>query len=283
MPPKGICDRRCSKFPLPFFRKCSTVLGLQLRHEINRGHSSRQLKLYNLQRTTSMYIHFNLFPFTRVRSTLGTITSAQRPLSRAFVSSHSSSMKRKARSPESSPRKAVKVDDYCNTELKIDATGNPIWPAPAEQLTAAQIFLKEWFVLDNSLPLPRSDCYSAAAQKPTLIVPDKDADGLSSGVIVHRTLVKLGLDPKLLDVHLVQKGSNIHEEHERKSMLEKNPSFVIVLDQGSRGGPPVIDDKEARSLIVDHHFSDEFPQDAIVKSHHVLRVCCLYGSGRVGL
>jgi hypothetical protein len=175
-------------------------------------------------------------------------------------------MKRKAKSPESSPRKAAKVDDYCNTEPRTDATGNSIWPAPAEQLTAAQIFLKEWSVLDNPLPLPRSDCYSAAAQKPTLIVPDKDADGLSSGVIVHRTLVKLGLDPKLLDVHLVQKGSNIHEEHERKSMLEKKPSFVIVLDQGSRGGPPVFDDKEARSLIVDHHLSDEFPQDAIVKS-----------------
>jgi single-stranded DNA-specific DHH superfamily exonuclease len=138
-------------------------------------------------------------------------------------------------------------------------------------------------LLDNPLPLHRSDCYSAAAQKPTLIVPDKDADGLSSGVIVHRTLVKLGLDPKLLDVHLVQKGSNIHEEHERKSMLEKNPSFVIILDQGSRGGPPVIDDKEARSLIVDHHLSDEFPQDAIVKPPHILRVCCSNSSGRVGL
>lgn len=35
--------------------------------------------------------------------------------------------------------------------------------------------------------------HSVAAQKKTLIVPDKDADGLSSGVIVHRTLVKLGL------------------------------------------------------------------------------------------
>jgi single-stranded DNA-specific DHH superfamily exonuclease len=117
----------------------------------------------------------------------------------------------------------------------------------------------------DPLSLPGSDHYSAAAQKPTLIVPDKNADGLSSGVIVHRTWVKLGLDPKLLGVHLVQKGSNIHEEHERKSMLEKKPSFVIVLDQGSRGRPPVIDDKEARSFVVGHHLSVEFPQDATVK------------------
>jgi len=109
-----------------------------------------------------------------------------------------------------------------------------------------------------------SDHHKATAQKPTLIVPDKDADGLTSGVIIHRTLVKLGLDPKFLDVHLVQKGSNVHEEHERKLMLEKNPKFIFVLDQGSRDGPPVIDDQDAKSLIIDHHLSDELPKDAQV-------------------
>jgi single-stranded DNA-specific DHH superfamily exonuclease len=76
--------------------------------------------------------------------------------------------------------------------------------------------------------------------------------------------VKLGLDPKLLDVHLVQKGSNIHEEDERKLMLEKKPTFIIVLDQGSRDGPPIIDDQGARSIIIDHHLSDEFPKGAQV-------------------
>lgn len=105
---------------------------------------------------------------------------------------------------------------------------------------------------------------SAEAKKKTLIVPDKDADGLSAGVIVHRTLVKLGLDPKLLDVHLVQKGSNIHVDEERKLMLEKKPEFVIVLDQGSRGGRPVVDGENVKSIVIDHHLSDEFPKDAIV-------------------
>ncbi len=108
--------------------------------------------------------------------------------------------------------------------------------------------------------------YSAASQKSTLIVPDKDADGLSAGVIIHRTLLKLGLNSKHLDVHLVQKGFNIHEEDERKLMLEKRPSYVIVLDQGSRNGPPVIDDPEAKSIIIDHHLSDEFPKNAQVSS-----------------
>lgn len=106
--------------------------------------------------------------------------------------------------------------------------------------------------------------YSAAAQKPTLIVPDKDADGLSSGVIIHRTLVKLGLNPNLLNVYLVQKGSNIHVDDERKLMLEKSPSFIIILDQGSRGGPPIVDDNDVRSLLIDHHLSDEFPKNALV-------------------
>jgi single-stranded DNA-specific DHH superfamily exonuclease len=112
--------------------------------------------------------------------------------------------------------------------------------------------------------LIEADESSAVAQQRTLIVPDKDADGLSSGVIIHRTLLKLGLELKCLDVHLVQKGLNIHDESERKAMSEKKPMFVIVLDQGSRGGPPVIDDPGTRSLVIDHHLSDEFPRNAYV-------------------
>lgn len=78
--------------------------------------------------------------------------------------------------------------------------------------------------------------------------------------------MKLGLDPKLLDVHLVQKGSNIHEPIERRLMLEKKPSFVIVLDQGSRGGPPVVDGSDVECIVIDHHLSDDFPKDALVSS-----------------
>lgn len=160
-------------------------------------------------------------------------------------------MKRKApSSPGESSGKSVKVDDYCNAKPRQNDVGDPIWPAPESQISAARAFLKE----------------CAASQSPTLIVPDKDADGLSSGVIVHRTLVKLGLNPKLLDVHLVQKGSNIHAEEERTLMAKMCPKFVIVLDQGSRDGPPVIADSDARCLIIDHHLSDEFPRDAIVVS-----------------
>ncbi len=106
--------------------------------------------------------------------------------------------------------------------------------------------------------------YSASSQQHTLIVPDKDADGLSAGIIIHRTLVTLGLDPSLISVHLVQKGSNIHEEFERQAISETSPKFVIVVDQGSRGGPPVIDSNDAKCIIIDHHLSDEFPKDTTV-------------------
>ena len=105
---------------------------------------------------------------------------------------------------------------------------------------------------------------SAAAQQKTLIVPDKDADGLDSGVIIYHTLTTLGLSPDLIHVHLVGKGSNIHDGHERVLMGEKEPKYLIVVDQGSRPGPPVIDSSDAKSLLVDHHLSDEFPKNALV-------------------
>ncbi|KAI1825923.1 DHH phosphoesterase [Xylaria intraflava] len=111
------------------------------------------------------------------------------------------------------------------------------------------------------LPEPTDLVLSASAKQRTLIVPDKDADGLSSGVILQTTLELLGLDPSLISVHLLQKGCNIHDESERKAMAEYEPAFIIVLDQGSRKSPPVID-RPHRALIIDHHWAlgDSFPE-----------------------
>ena len=96
-------------------------------------------------------------------------------------------------------------------------------------------------------------------------MPDKDADGLDAGVIVHRTLTALGLPRSLIEVHLLQKGSNVHDGTEREAMLAKEPKYIIVVDHGSRQGPPVVDSAEVRALIIDHHLSDEFPRDATVE------------------
>ena len=105
---------------------------------------------------------------------------------------------------------------------------------------------------------------SAAAQSKVLIVPDKDADGLDAGVILHKTLISLGLSPNLIDVHLIGKNSTVHDEVERVAMQAKNPKYIIVVDQGSRAAPPVIDVPDTHSLIIDHHLSDDFPENATV-------------------
>lgn len=92
-------------------------------------------------------------------------------------------------------------------------------------------------------------------------MPDKDADGLSSGAILQKTLVLLGLSPDKISAHLLQKGNSIHDEAERAAMAAHDPEYIFVLDQGSRKSPPVIE-KHHRALIIDHHHAlgDDFPQ-----------------------
>lgn len=55
-------------------------------------------------------------------------------------------MKRRAEGPKmvGKPSKRVKPDDYCSVQMKRDFNGDPIWPAPVEQIQAAQAFIKEW-------------------------------------------------------------------------------------------------------------------------------------------
>ncbi len=95
-------------------------------------------------------------------------------------------------------------------------------------------------------------------------MPDKDADGLSSGLIIHRTLTTLGLAPELIDVHRLSKGCNVHHKIEMELMAQKKAKYVIVLDQGSRRSPPIVGPLDTKALIIDHHLSDEFPEHAMV-------------------
>ncbi|KAK1783208.1 DHH phosphoesterase [Copromyces sp. CBS 386.78] len=119
------------------------------------------------------------------------------------------------------------------------------WPAKMEEIEAARRFILE----------------CATAKTKTLIVPDKDADGLASGSILQQTLVLLGLPSSLITTHLVQRGNNIHDPSERAAMADLSPSYVFVLDQGSRRSLPVVDIPNHRALIIDHHQAaeDEFP------------------------
>ncbi|KAI0344372.1 DHH phosphoesterase [Trametopsis cervina] len=127
------------------------------------------------------------------------------------------------------------------------------WPAKESALQAARTFLQE----------------CAAARSRTLMLPDKDADGLCASLIIYRTLLALGLPSDMISTHFVTKGSNVHTESERVLFEAYKPQYVIVVDQGSRRGDPLVRGKGTRTLLVDHHWTnsdDDFPQGALILS-----------------
>ncbi|KAG8946401.1 hypothetical protein FRC04_011847 [Tulasnella sp. 424] len=128
------------------------------------------------------------------------------------------------------------------------------WPASENALQGARKFLKQ----------------CAQAGKRTVILPDKDADGLCGGSIIYRTLVQLGHSPEDISIHLLQKGNNVHEPMEHAAIKSLEASYVIVVDQGSRPTRVTAEGDPAEVLIIDHHFSDEFPPGATVVNacHH---------------
>ncbi|KAK7227566.1 hypothetical protein V2G26_015569 [Clonostachys chloroleuca] len=141
------------------------------------------------------------------------------------------------------------VPDYHLTKQSRDDKGQIIWPAPEEKMEAARAFIIE----------------CAFAAKPTLIVPDKDADGLASGAILQRTLKLIGLDESFISVHVLDKGCSVHDDTSRAAMARFEPAFIFVLDQGSRRSPPLIDQPH-RGIIIDHHHAeeDDHPENSLL-------------------
>ncbi|GKT50992.1 uncharacterized protein ColSpa_11173 [Colletotrichum spaethianum] len=163
-------------------------------------------------------------------------------------------MKRTAATANLSNRKQIikkpkpEVPEYHLTPSVRDEHGGIVWPAPDDKMEAARAFIRE--------------CVSAG--KPTLIVPDKDADGLTPGAILERTLVLLGLDPSLITAYLLPKGKNIHDESCRSAMASHSPVYIFILDQGSRQSPPLVDTLH-RGIVIDHHhaLANDHPQNAL--------------------
>ncbi|WWC85785.1 uncharacterized protein L201_000652 [Kwoniella dendrophila CBS 6074] len=126
------------------------------------------------------------------------------------------------------------------------------WPAPILAMEEARDFIRD--IVDK--------------RRSVLIVPDKDADGLSAGTILYKTLIHMKHPESLISVHHLTKGNNVHSDYERNLMDSTKAEKVIVLDQGSRPGrsivPPLPDQKEKRVLVVDHHMSDEWPEGSQV-------------------
>ena len=106
-------------------------------------------------------------------------------------------MKRKAspsKQTSSSKKAKVEVPDYHETPSIREADGSTQWPAPQFQMDQARDFIKR----------------AVESNEKVLIVPDKDADVLSSGAILRHTLSLLGLAYEKIDVHVLSKGNSIH-------------------------------------------------------------------------
>ncbi|KAK1986930.1 DHH family protein [Colletotrichum cereale] len=132
------------------------------------------------------------------------------------------------------------VPEYHLTPSVRGEDGGIVWPAPDDKMEAARAFIRE--------------CVSAG--RPTLVVPDKDADGLASGAILERTLVLLGLDRSLITAYLPPKGKNVHDESCRAEMASHAPAYIFILDQGSRSSAPLVDGPH-RGIVIDHHHALE--------------------------
>jgi single-stranded DNA-specific DHH superfamily exonuclease len=150
-------------------------------------------------------------------------------------------MKRSANgSKPAAKRKRIELPEYHATPSSLDENGDRIWPAPKDQLAFAKSFILE----------------AAKSGRRILIVPDKDTDGLTSGVILYRTLELLGVKRDLINVHLVKKGNAVSSDEERAIITEKNPEYIFVLDQGSRASSP-LSERPHKAIVIDHHFALE--------------------------
>ncbi|KAF2264307.1 DHH phosphoesterase [Lojkania enalia] len=158
-----------------------------------------------------------------------------------------------ANSPIKSKKPKILIPEYHLALQRCDKSGEVVWPAPKEQIELSRARILE----------------CAKAGKLTLIVPDKDADGLSSGAILHHTLTSLGLSSSLISVYFPSKGLSIHDKSTREAITSKASSYIFVLDQGSRK-PGAVSDAPHKALIIDHHFAekDGFPKGAEFVTAH---------------
>src|SRR5271169_2972437 len=87
------------------------------------------------------------------------------------------------------------------------------WPASPEHLSAARNFL-------ISLANKTDD-------RPVLILPDRDVDGLTSGGIMHRVISRILIKDRNIDilVRFVRKGAWIGDSSEKAEIEAVNPRF----------------------------------------------------------
>jgi len=87
------------------------------------------------------------------------------------------------------------------------------WPADPAQLSDAREFLRSIAAKDDN--------------RPVLIIPDRDVDGLTSGAIIHRVISRVILEDRKLNVliRFVPKGSWLGDPSEKADIDMINPRY----------------------------------------------------------
>jgi single-stranded-DNA-specific exonuclease len=94
-----------------------------------------------------------------------------------------------------------------------------------------------------------------------------DADGISAGAILHRTLRRSGREVATI---VTQKFENAWSESVRDRLLATSPDALIVCDLGVRA-TPVLD--AVPTCFIDHHYFSDVPSDAVVITGFQVEPC----------
>jgi hypothetical protein len=143
-------------------------------------------------------------------------------------------------------------EDICPSPLKRLHLG----PSPSPQ---------DWLASSVAISAALRTC--AVSTRKVLLVPYRDVDGLCSSAIIFRTLQLLGKSLEDILVHFIGKGSSIHSDEARAILDAFDAEWVVVMDQGSRPGRAIVKiERGKKCLIIDHHWSEAFPEDSLVVS-----------------
>ena len=94
-----------------------------------------------------------------------------------------------------------------------------------------------------------------------------DADGISAGAILHRTLIRSGREVATI---VTQKFENAWSESVRDRLLATSPAALVVCDLGVRA-KPILD--AVPTCFIDHHYFSDAPSDGLVITGFQVEPC----------
>jgi hypothetical protein len=220
-------------------------------------HSLALLRLFITQQSSSVNfraIHCIHTSTTSLFASMATSTGKKRKLSSPDEPSSSTSPP----PPPTGERKKTKGESVASLaprQVSRLSDEHPVWPAPASTIAKASTFIKR----------------AASSGESILLIPDKDADGLSAGMIMKRTLIHLGAKPELIAEHHIPSGKNPASKSQQEVLEKYDARWIIVLDQGSPAGPPLVKGAEkgwasdeegaVRTMVLDHHFVTDLDKE----------------------